>query len=83
MLNILIILQNQEQDLLRLLYNGSNSFLFLNAVKTYINLKQNNQNLGNISKDFTLNNMKTGLKGIVKVFSVDFNPINASDFRYP
>ena len=58
-------------------------FLFLNAVKTYINLKQNNQKLGNISKHFTLNNMKTGLKGIVKVFSVDFNPINASDFRYP
>ena len=58
-------------------------FLFLNAVKTYIKLKQNNQKLGNISKHFTLNNMKTGLKGIVKVFSVDFNPINASDFRYP
>ena len=58
-------------------------FLFLNSVKTYINLKQNNQKLGNISKHFTLNNMKTGLKGIVKVFSVDFNPINASDFRYP
>ena len=58
-------------------------FLFLNAVKTYINLKQNNQKLGNISKHFTLNNMKTGLKGIVKVFSLDFNPINASDFRYP
>ena len=58
-------------------------FLFLNAVKTYINLKQNNQKLGNISKHFTLNNMKTGLKGIVKVFSVDFNPINASDFTYP
>ena len=58
-------------------------FLFLNAVKTYINLKQNNQKLGNISKHFTLNNMKTGLKGIVKVFSVGFNPINASDFRYP
>ena len=30
--------------------------------------------LGNISKDFTINNMKkTGLKGIVKFFSVDFN----------
>ena len=27
--------------------------------------------------------MKTGLKGIVKVFPVDYNPINASDFRYP
>ena len=36
--------------------------------------------LGNISKDFTINNMKkTGLKGIVKLFSVDFNPTDTSD----
>ena len=37
--------------------------------------------LGNISKDFTINNMKKkkGLKGSVKVFSVDFNVINTSD----
>ena len=39
--------------------------------------------LGNILKDFTLNDMKktpkeTGLKGIVKVFSVDYNPISTS-----
>ena len=32
--------------------------------------------LGNISKDFTIDNMKkTGLKGIVSFFSVDFNPM--------
>ena len=36
--------------------------------------------LGNISKDFTLNNMqKTGLKKILKVFSVDSNAIDTSD----
>ena len=36
--------------------------------------------LGNISKDFTINNMKkTGLKGVVKFFSVDFNPIDNND----
>ena len=36
--------------------------------------------LGNISKDFTINNMKkTGLKGSVKYFSVDFNPVNNND----
>ena len=36
---------------------------------------------GNISKDFTINNIKkkTGLKGIVKLFSVDFNPTDTSD----
>ena len=33
--------------------------------------------LGNISKDFTINNAKkTWLKGSVKFFSVDFNPID-------
>ena len=35
--------------------------------------------LGNISKDFTINNMKkTGLKGVVKI-SVDFSPIDLND----
>ena len=36
--------------------------------------------LGNISKDFTVNNMKkTELKGVVKIFSVDFNPIDTNN----
>ena len=36
--------------------------------------------LGNISKEFTINNMKkTGLKGTVKFFSVDFNPIDTNN----
>ena len=36
--------------------------------------------LGNISRDFTLDNAnKTALKGIVKVFSVDYDVINTSD----
>ena len=36
--------------------------------------------LGNISKDFSLNNMKkTGLKGYVYNFSVDYNAIAAAD----
>ena len=37
--------------------------------------------LGNISKDFTINNMKrkTGLNGVVKFFYVDFNPIDTND----
>ena len=35
--------------------------------------------LGNISKDFIINNMeKTRLKGSVKFFSVDFDPIDAN-----
>ena len=33
--------------------------------------------LGNISKELTINSMKkTGLKGNVNFFSVDFNPID-------
>ena len=33
--------------------------------------------LGNTSKDFTINNMKTtGLKRVANFFSVDFNPID-------
>ena len=37
--------------------------------------------LGNISKDLTVNNLKkkTGLKGVVNFFSVDFNPIDTND----
>ena len=36
--------------------------------------------LGNILKDFTINNMKTTeLKGVVKVFSVDYNAIDTND----
>ena len=42
--------------------------------------KGNTLCLGNISKDFTINKMKkTGLKGSVKFFSVDFNPIDTND----
>ena len=53
----------------------------------YINSKQKNSEikdctlcLGNISKDFTINNMKkAGLGGDVKFFYIDFNPIYAKD----
>ena len=37
--------------------------------------------LGNIPKDFTINNMKkkTGLKEVVKFFSIDFNLIDINN----
>ena len=67
-------------------YNGSNSFLFVNATKLYEFKAKNSEIkdyalfLGNISKDFTINNMKkTGLKGVLIFFSVDFNPIDTSN----
>ena len=60
-------------------------FCFL-MLQKYINSKQKTQKtdyalcLGNVWKDFTINNMtKTGLKGAVKFFPVNFNPIDNSD----
>ena len=36
--------------------------------------------LGNVSKDVTIDDMKKAvLKGVVKFFSVDFNPIDNND----
>ena len=78
--------QPRKRFILSLHYNGSNSFLFVNATKIYqfkakdSGIKDYTLCLGNISKDFTINNMKkTGLKGIVIFFSVDFNPIDIND----
>ena len=67
-------------------YNGSKNILFVNATKVYqsrvkdFEIKDYALCLGNISKVFTINNLtKTGLKGVVKFFSIDFNPIDAYD----
>ena len=44
------------------------------------NSLRNKRSLGNVSKDFTINHMtKTGLKDVVKLFSVDFNTIDNED----
>ena len=78
--------QPSKRFVLSLHYNESNSFLLVNATKTYqfkankIETKDYTLCLGNISNDFAINNMKkTGLKGSVKLFSADFNPIDTSD----
>ena len=43
-------------------------------------IKDYGQCLGNISKDFTINNMKkTGVKRVTKFFSVAFNPIDTNN----
>ena len=56
--------QSGKRFVLSLHYNGNNSFLFVNATKIY-QFKANDSEikdftlcLGNISKDFTINNMK-------------------------
>ena len=63
-------------------YDGSKSFLFVTATKVYqfkaktSEIKDYVPSFGNVSVDFTIDNMeKTGLKEVVHFFSVDFNPI--------
>ena len=80
--------QSGKRFVLSLHYNGSNSFLFVNAIKVYQFNAKNSKIidyalcLGNISKDFTINNLKkTGLKGVVNFFSVNFNSINTNDIH--
>ena len=56
---------------------------YINSRKKKPEMKDYALCLGNISKDLTVNNLKkkkkTGLKGVVNFFSVDFNPIDTND----
>ena len=63
-------------------FNGVNSYLFVNGKETH-KFKANDSEivatllcLGNISKDWSLDNMKkTGFNGYVYEFSVDYDAI--------
>ena len=75
-----------ERFVLNLHYNGNNSFLFVNATEVYqckakhSEIKYYALCLDNISENFTSNNLKKiELKGVVKSFSVDYNPINTNN----
>ena len=67
-------------------YNGTNIYLFLKSIEI-IKLKAKDSEivayplyLGNISKDFSVDNMKkTGLNGYVYDFSVDYDAIAVAD----
>ena len=67
-------------------YNGTNSYLFVNVTEI-IKFKAKDFEivpyslcLGNISKDWTNDNMKkTGFNGYIYDFSTDYNAINKSD----
>ena len=71
---------------LSLHYNGANSYLFVNGTEIY-KFKAKDSDivasplcLGNISKDFYVDNMKkTGLNGYVYDFSVDYDAIAVDD----
>ena len=75
---------------LNLHYNGANSYLFINVNGTEIYkftakdsiIVPNNLCLGNVSKDFSISNMKkTGLNGYIYDFSIDYNSIGVSDIQ--
>ena len=71
---------------LSLHYNGVNSYLFVNGTEIYKFKAKDSKivpsllYLGNISKDWTADNMKkTGLTGYIYDFSVDYDAIAVSD----
>ena len=74
--------ENNNKFCLSLHYNGANSYLSVHGTEI-IKLKAKDSEivttplcLGNISKDFSVDNMKkTGLNGYVYDFSVDYNAI--------
>ena len=77
--------QSGKRFVLNLHYNGSNSFLFLNATKVY-QFKTKNSEIkdyalcpDNVSKDFAINNMEKNIKRSCKIFLIDFNPIDTND----
>ena len=69
-------------------YNGANSYLFLNGTEFY-KFKAKDSNivgtalcLGNISKDWSVDNMKkTGFSGYVYDFSIDYDAIAVDDIK--
>ena len=80
------LIAKKRKFCLSLHYNGVNSYLFLNG-KEIIKFKAKDSEivetplcLGNISKDFSEDNMKkTRLYGYVYDFSLDYDPIAVDD----
>ena len=67
-------------------YNGVNSYSFVNGIEIYKFKSKDSDTvasplcLGNISKDFSVDNMKkTGLNGYAYDFSVDYDVIEVDD----
>ena len=74
--------ENDKKLCLSLHCNGANSYLFVNGTKIYKFKAKDSEIvatplcLGNISKDWSVDNMKdTGLNGYVYDFSVDYDAI--------
>ena len=69
-------------------YNGANSYLFVKGTETYKFKAKDSEilvdpmSLGNISKDWSVDNMKrTGFTGYVYDFSVDYEPLAVDDIK--
>ena len=83
----LILLKKNKKFCLSLHYNRANSYLFANDTEIYkfkakdTKIVASQLCLGNISKDFSVDNMKkkTGLNGYVYDFSVDYDAIAVDD----
>ena len=79
--------ENNKKFCLNLHYNGANSYLFVNGIEIH-KFKEKDYEiaasplcLGNISKDFSVDNMKKnpGLNGYVYDFSIDYDAIAVDD----
>ena len=73
---------------LSLHYNGANSYLFVNGTEIYKFKAKDSEIvasplcLGNISKDWSVDNMKkTGFTGYIYDFSVDYYSIAVDDVK--
>ena len=78
----IIFTENNKKFCLSFHYNGANSYLFVNGTEIYKFKAKDSEIvtsplcLGNISKDFSVDNMKkTGLNEYVYDFSVDYDAI--------
>ena len=78
----------EKKFCLSLHYNGANSYLFANGIEIYKFKAKDSEIvatplcLGNISKDWSIDNMKkTGFNGYVYDFSVDYDSIAVDDMK--
>ena len=78
--------EHNKKSCLSLLYNGANSYLFVNGKEIHKFKAKDSEIvatplcLGNISKDWSVDNMKkTGFNGYVYDFSVDYDAIAVDD----
>ena len=80
--------EKNKKFCLSLHYNGVNSYLFVNSTEIYKFKAKDSEIvasplcLGNISKDWLINNMKKiSFNGYVYDFSVDYNATDIDDIK--